>query len=821
MKTNVFITGLAVLLFGVAAGAQNVVQDTLEVNKATAQTPAALVSGQVSGVRVSALDGGPNGAVNTDIRGINTLRGHSEPLWIVNGVMLSNALSQNLNAFWQKGGYTTKGDIIPDYSELSYSAVLNGTAFLNPYDVERIEVLKDMAATAIYGAQGANGVIIVETRLPKVESELSWHSNISLDMANRTGPAFRTGFNHNHTVSYSGNANNTYYYLSGYLRHNNGVVRRAGNLFGGMNARLETRANPYLWFGLNTTLSAGAQHNAAGSAYLGKPSTMILARYPGRFAGNTLQGWEEDYDDDVEDYRAITSVWLQVNPLPSLYLRVSAGADFQSNTRRIWYGNGTSFGLANSGAASALSSTLFNYNGKAEVGYSLYIKSLHHLQLKAGGEAVGSNNRFGVMNGTTFELPYLRARGLASIGSRPVPYKFTRDYLIWGAYGQLSYDYNQYAGLQATWRSDFSTKYTPKKPINTPGVEAWVDLHRIFFRDNEFISALRLEGGWGIAAREEYIPYELLGNYLRTYPEVEVGSEVYYDGLNRLLSREWNVGLTLGIANRARLSVKYYDKNTTDSMDIWYFGKMNGTYFDWAHSGKKIFSTEVILRNNGIEIDLDATLLKKADWKWTAYVNGAWNFGRVTKVGYEDMAGRNIGKNIWVNVMAENQPMGALYGYLDNPDGGFMDLNRDGEISDADKKVLGNTIPVFNGAIGTSVNYKAFTLDVQLTGAAGHQVANLNKVIAEGRTKLSSRYVENADYLRLSRVSFVYNLPVQWKSLHDVKVFASGLNLLTFTGYSGWNPDVNCFGSSIMSNGVDYGSYPTVRSFVLGVSAKF
>ena len=59
------------------------------------------------------------------------------------------------------------------------------------------------------------------------------------------------------------------------------------------------------------------------------------------------------------------------------------------------------------------------------------------------------------------------------------------------------------------------------------------------------------------------------------------------------------------------------------------------------------------------------------------------------------------------------------------------------------------------------------------------------------------------------------------KGIRSVKVFASGLNLATLTGYSGWNPDVNCFGSTIMSNGVDYGSYPTVRTFILGVSAKF
>ena len=407
------------------------------------------------------------------------------------------------------------------------------------------------------------------------------------------------------------------------------------------------------------------------------------------------------------------------------------------------------------------------------------------------------------------------------MGSRAVPYKFTRDYIIWGVYGLVSYDYKQMFGIQGVWRSDFSPKYTPKTPINTPGANAWWDIRRSFLPDNRILTVLRLEGGYGIAAREEYIPYELLGNYMRSYPEVDRGSEVYYDGLNRIKSREWNVGIRLGFVDRVELAVKYYDKRTDDSMDIYNFGKRIGDYYDWTNAYKVDYTTMGSLRNYGIEGDISATLLRHGDWTWTAYANAAWNIGRVTDVRYEDMAGRNIGKNIWVSIMAPNQQMGALYGYLDDPGGGFQDLNKDGEITDADKKILGNTIPILNGALGTTLRWKRLTLDMQLMGAAGFEIANLNKVIAEGRTKLSSRYVEKGDYLRLSNLTLAYEVPVKAKAFRNVKVFASGLNLATLTNYSGWNPDVNCFGSSIMSNGVDYGSYPTVRTFILGVRANF
>ena len=674
----------------------------------------------------------------------------------------------------------------------------------------------------MYGTQGANGVIIIDTRSSVEDRNLiKWRSNVSLDISGRTGSAFRTGFGHNHNLVYSGAVNKTALNLSAYLRAREGVVKRMDNFFGGLHANLETRANPYFWFGLSSIISAGRQSNSSGTAYLGKPSTMILSRYPNRFSGNTLEGWELDYDDDVEDYKAVTSAWLRVNFTPALFMKASVGADFQSNTRRIWYGEGTYFGASSKGAASIMSSTLFNYNGKVELSYNRYFAKVHHVKALVGGEAIGSRNKFGVMNGTTFDLPYLRARGLATMSSRAAPYKFSREYIIAGVFANLSYDYDGYAGVNGVWRSDFSTKYTLSKPINYPAVSAYVDVGKMIFRDSGPISSIRITGGWGNAGREEYIPYELLGNYLASYPQVDRGTEVFYDGLNRLYSTEWNAGVDLCIASRLDLSLKYYDKLTTDSFYIYNFGKQVGSYHDWAHESHVDYTTEGQIHNRGIEADINANILSVGKLTWSVWANAAWNINRVTAIQYDQMPGRNIGRNISVNILSEGYPVGSLFGYQDNPEGGFKDLNGDGEITDADKIVLGNTLPLVSGAIGSSVSYGDFTIDFMLDGAAGHCVANLNKVIAEGRTKLSDRYVEKADFLRLSRLSLEYRVPVSWYRIKALKVQLSATNLFTITGYKGWNPDVNCFGSTVLSNGVDYGSYPAVRTIALGVSATF
>jgi hypothetical protein len=108
-----------------------------------------------------------------------------------------------------------------------------------------------------------------------------------------------------------------------------------------------------------------------------------------------------------------------------------------------------------------------------------------------------------------------------------------------------------------------------------------------------------------------------------------------------------------------------------------------------------------------------------------------------------------------------------------------------------------------------------------MTGAAGFYVANLKRLASDGHDRLLSSYVEKGDYLRLSRVSIGYDIPLDIKWINSLKVHASAHNLLTLTSYTGNNPDVSSYGVSALSYGYDYGSYPLMKTIVLGVSAVF
>jgi hypothetical protein len=143
-------------------------------------------------------------------------------------------------------------------------------------------------------------------------------------------------------------------------------------------------------------------------------------------------------------------------------------------------------------------------------------------------------------------------------------------------------------------------------------------------------------------------------------------------------------------------------------------------------------------------------------------------------------------------------------------------------IVDEDGAVIGNPTPKWYGGLSTSLRWKDLTLDVLTDGAAGHQILNLNQMYLNGATKVTGTYVENGDFFRIARVSLAYNIPVKnVKWMESLKVFATASNLAVFTSYNGWSPDVNSYAASNFRLGMDYGSYPAARSFVLGLSVKF
>ena len=763
----------------------------LQAQEQYATSPAELIQGTISGVRVSSVDGNPDGLKNVNIRGINTFRGDSQPVWIVDGVILGSDIVRNLDGFWQ-------------FDEESYTAPLNNIPFLNPSEIESIEVLKDVSASALYGAMGANGVILVTTKRAKETDPLVYlNSNWGIRNASLTTT---------NSFGVSKLADKTSYRFTGYYRHNGAMVDNSGSNQFTLTASLESRANPYIWFGINTIASLGMIASPGTTAYFGKPSTMLLKRFPEFFTEDTADGWKKDFDDDSKDYRTVTSAFLTLNFTPALRLHTTVGVDFQDNRRAIWYGNGTSFGAASNGAASNISSVLLNYNVRSELSWKHYFTEDHLLNLSAVAEILGNSNKFNTMNGKDFFNHDLRAKGIQAAASHPQIHRFAHNWFRHAYYLRASYAWKDIVGIDGFFRTDFTPKYRDDKPSYYPGANAW-------FAWKWF----RLTAGWGISGREYYVPYELTSSWLRSdYPEVETGAESFFSSMNTLTSQEYNVGLEAKFwKDRIRIAGKFYNKSTLDAFNMYCFG-IKGQIL-WSDSDRTdVLERSGSLRNRGLEFDADALVVNLPKHKLNLFATASFNVNQITEIDRKDMRGLNVGSGSYVNLNVIGHQVGEVFGYKTDTEGNFIDITADGKVTEVDRVILGNVIPEFTGSLGATYSFDRLSVSMLWDGAAGYDLINMNRMLKDGATEVSADYVEKADFLRIARFSVGYDFKLPQKSfIKQLSLNLSAANLLTLSGYSGWNPDVNSFGLTVLSGGIDYGSYPQVRTVVLGVSAKF
>ena len=776
---------LAAMLL-VEAGVMN-----LQAQEQYATSPAELIQGTISGVRVSSVDGNPDGLKNVNVRGVNTFRGDSQPVWIVDGVILGSDIVRNLDGFWQ-------------FDEESYTAPLNDIPFLNPSEIESIEVLKDVSASAMYGAMGANGVILITTKRAKETDPLVYlNSNWGIRNASLTTT---------NSFGVSKLADKTSYRFTGYYRHNGAMVDNSGSNQFTLTASLESRANPYIWFGINTIASLGMIASPGTTAYYGKPSTMLVKRFPEFFTEDTIDGWKKDFDDDSKDYRAVTSAFLTLNFTPALRLHTTVGVDFQDNRRAIWYGNGTSFGAASNGAASNISSVLLNYNLRSELSWKHYFTEDHLLNLSAVAEVLGNSNKFNTMNGKDFFNHDLRAKGIQAAASHPQIHRFAHNWFRHAYYLRASYAWKDIVGIDGFFRTDFTPKYRDDKPSYYPGANAW-------FAWKWF----RLTAGWGISGREYYVPYELTSSWLRSdYPEVETGAESFFSSMNTLTSQEYNVGLEAKFwKDRIRIAGKFYNKSTLDAFNMYCFG-VKGQIL-WSDSDRTdVLERSGSLRNRGLEFDADALVVNLPKHKLNLFATASFNVNQITEIDRKDMRGLNVGSGSYVNLNVIGHQVGEVFGYKTDTEGNFIDITADGKVTEVDRVILGNVIPEFTGSFGAAYSFDRLSVSMLWDGAAGYDLINMNRMLKDGAKEVSTDYVEKADFLRLARLSVGYDFKLSQKSfIKQLSLNLSAANLLTISGYSGWNPDVNSFGLTVLSGGIDYGSYPQVRTVVLGVSAKF
>ncbi|WP_108805423.1 TonB-dependent receptor [Aquimarina sp. Aq107] len=421
----------------------------------------------------------------------------------------------------------------------------------------------------------------------------------------------------------------------------------------------------------------------------------------------------------------------------------------------------------------------------------------------------------------------------------------------------------------------------------------WKISNESFLKDNSTISNLKFRASYGVTGNQAISAYQSLARFQTVLGIINgnvVGAVVPDQAANPDLqwesSYQTNIGLDLGfINNRISLSLDYYN---IDTEDLLLADASQPEYLGFLTTASIRNIGEV--NNKGFEISLNTRNIVKENFTWTTDFNWSTNTNTVEAlIGGIDVfldASPGYFNTDNTHLLREGEAAGVFWGYEyrgvyqggDLPEGTatfagaqagdqlFTDIpdengTADGVINTDDQKIIGDPTPDFTFGITNNFTYKNIDLNIFFQGAVGGDVANLTAIQLDAgdsnastdilnawtptntntdvprvalRTDkiLTSRFVEDGTYVRLKNIALGYTIPnavTERMGIDKVRVSVSGQNLLTFTDYSGLDPEVSFFGSggsggstnANTTRGFDFGNYPTVRSVNFGINVTF
>ena len=446
-------------------------------------------------------------------------------------------------------------------------------------------------------------------------------------------------------------------------------------------------------------------------------------------------------------------------------------------------------------------------------------------------------------------------------------------------YGRLNYNFNERYLITFTSRYDGASQFSAdnKWSFFPSGAFSWNIHNEPFWQSGDFLTALKVRTSYGLTGNQAIGAYQSLARISKTFfvlndasvPSVRPTSIANKD-LTWETTAQFNLGLDVGLwEDRVTFSSDYYRKVTDDLL----FSVPIPAFSGFQNRLENLGSIE----NTGFEFQLQSKNLVK-EFLWTTSFNLTMNSNKVLELpGGNDIiyssAPSSIGGRMETSILREGEPVGSFYGFVyegvyqedDNfiPGGGFettpggekfADLNNDQVLDNNDRRIIGNPNPLAVWGLNNDFSFKGFTLNVFFQAYTGADMMNLVKMdldrlsgntnattdalkrwtpqntntdvpkAAAGRvSRVSSRFVEDGSFLRLKNISLGYDLNKDFLSrinINSARVYISGQNLLTFTDYSGVDPEV-AYLSNNVNLGLDYDSYPNTNSWTVGINVGF
>ncbi len=666
-----------------------------------------LLQGRAAGVQVTG-GGQPGAGVSVRIRGTNSLRGNNEPLYVVDGIIISSAGEDAASA-------SSDGNAM--------QVNQNGLNGINPRDIESIEVLKDASATAIYGSRGANGVILITTKKGSKGSakvngyvttsvtsvrkkidvlngvdyaqyqnesniingdNVTYHidgdevfpinygtygasvADTAVQQVNWQDDLLQQATDLNAGISISGGSDRGSYYISGGYNKQGGIVESSIyqtadlriNLTQNVAEKLKVDARFNAFYGEGNFAQDGDRAGGSNRSFV---NNIILTRplYYGDFEQYVIDNeisspysFVNDFEDATKESRFVGRLGLTYDlPIKGLKYEINAGGNIRLKERNRWYGVTTWQGGTANGSLSLSDLEAKSYQINNLLRYSKNGKT-HRIQVVLGNTIDGrdvANSIYEVQDfvtkSFTVDQPFFGQNV-----TRPLEIRYSPTNII-SYLGRVNYTFKNKYVLTSSFRYDGVSKFKGdnKWSFFPSFALAWNAAEESFVQGLNLFDELKVRTGWGQIGNHGIQPFQTLANYGgELYATLGNGTTVAFVPLNipnQSLIWETTEQLNAGI------DFGVWDNRITGTAD--YYIKTTKDLLQYAAIGpsngfETISSNRGEIQNSGLEFLINGVLIDKGDLGLNIGGNIAFNRNKIQSLGIPE-------SNIYINGVEEQR----------------------------------------------------------------------------------------------------------------------------------------------------------------------
>ena len=857
--------------------------DASELTRAPTQTLESSLQGKIPGAYIQANSGAPGGGIQVNLRGVSTFIGQVDPLWVVDGIVVSDVRIPNgANAVTgaQAGGNPRNQD-----------NPVNRVADLNPADIERIEVLKGGSAAAIYGSKASNGVIIVTTKRGQqgrpqfnIIQRMGLFSR-SNELGSRTfrsaeeavavfgpdaGPLFRPqpfdfedelygreALSYETSASVSGGSENTRYFVSALVKNDEGIALNTDY----QKQTLRSNVDQELGGGFQLQVNVSGAHSVSNRGLSNNDNTgtspYLVFPFTPSFVDLLPEG---GLGDDVLPADFPLNPFERSNPLQTF--------EFMKNEEDVWRLLGT---------------TTLRWSALRSARSNLQVIGI------GGVDYFEQDNNFVAPP----ELQFEPADGqpgtvvLSKSSNRNLNLALNSTYTFTPSQAEGSTQWTTSAGIQFEERRLFATQilgrtlltgqespqqaasqtvFSRLEPIRDLGIFAQEEVllaqqrllltagvrgdrsssngnpDKFFFypklaasyrfiRPFGGLDEIKLRGAYGqtgnrsdFGARFSPDTTATIGGSTGTF----IGTRAGDPNIKPERQEEFEGGFDATFANgRAELTLSVYQRNIRDLLLERSLATSSGQEFH-------VFSSESKLRNQGIEASLTISPIQSRDVNWIFRTTFFANRAKITRLGVPTFQTGGFALSLGTFQIEQDSSPTQIFGLVGTDAAGNPIA---GKVGDAN--------PDFQMSFSNDIDFRRFTLGFLFDWKQGGDVINLTEFLydagqnskdwetgGQARNARFSQgftdvYVQDGSYLKLREVNLSYNLPDQvtaaifGRSIRFARLSLTGRNLLRFTGYRGLDPEVSNFGNQAVVRNIDVAPFPPSRSFFFSIDLGF